>query len=199
MVPFDYPAESHARRHGPQGYADYESYRPWLRDEFTFRCVYCLQRERWSQVSGTYHIDHFQAIAVDSQRKTDYDNLLYVCARCNLAKRDRTVPDPTIHLTANEVRVHPDGRLDGLTAAAQSLIAKLDLDSPQARQWRLIWMRNVELARAYDPEQYERLMGFPDDLPDLSRLRPPGGNIRPTGVESSYFARRRGKQLPSTY
>ncbi|TVS12285.1 MAG: hypothetical protein EA424_22775 [Planctomycetaceae bacterium] len=151
MVPFDYPAESHARRHGPQGYADYESYRPWLRDEFTFRCVYCLQRERWGQVSGTYHIDH------------------------------------------------PDGRLDGLTAAAQSLIAKLDLDSPQARQWRLIWMRNAELAREFDPEQYERLMGFPDDLPDLSRLRPPGGNIRPTGVESSYFARRREKQLPSTY
>lgn len=37
-----YPANSHERRHGPLGYVDYKSYKPWLRDEFTFRCVYCL-------------------------------------------------------------------------------------------------------------------------------------------------------------
>ena len=43
--PFSYPAAVHVRRHGPQGYADYASYRPWLRDEFAFRCVYCLLRD----------------------------------------------------------------------------------------------------------------------------------------------------------
>ena len=45
--PFSYPAAAHVRRHGPQGYADYPSYLPWLRDEFSFRCVYCLLREQW--------------------------------------------------------------------------------------------------------------------------------------------------------
>jgi hypothetical protein len=199
MTPFDYPAKPHVRRHGPQGYANYESFRPWLRDEFTFRCVCCLSRERWGHLSGAFHIDHFQPVAVDQAQKTDYDNLLYVCARCNLAKRDRDVPDPTIHLTAREVYVHPDGRLEGLTVAAKSLIGKLDLDSPQARQWRLIWMRNVELARDFDREQYERLLGFPDDLPDLSALRPPGGNTRPVGVQNSHFARRQQNQLQATY
>jgi hypothetical protein len=44
---FDYPSLPHARRHGPQGYADYKHYKPWLRDEFSFRCVYCLCRETW--------------------------------------------------------------------------------------------------------------------------------------------------------
>ncbi len=39
MSPFIYPARPHTRRHGPQGYAGYASYRPWLRDEFSFRCV----------------------------------------------------------------------------------------------------------------------------------------------------------------
>ena len=39
---FDYPAPQEKRRHGPSGYRNYESYRPWLRDEFDFRCVYCL-------------------------------------------------------------------------------------------------------------------------------------------------------------
>ena len=50
MIPFMYPGQSHVRRHGPAGYADYKRYRPWLRDEFTFRCVYCLKRERWGLV-----------------------------------------------------------------------------------------------------------------------------------------------------
>jgi hypothetical protein len=31
MSSFTYPADPHLRRHGPTGYADYESYRPWLR------------------------------------------------------------------------------------------------------------------------------------------------------------------------
>ena len=44
---FAYPRELHERRHGPLGYLDYGDYRPWLRDEFQFRCVYCLCRERW--------------------------------------------------------------------------------------------------------------------------------------------------------
>jgi hypothetical protein len=45
MPAFTYPAEPHLRRHGPQGYVDAASYRPWLRDDFAFRCVYCLFRE----------------------------------------------------------------------------------------------------------------------------------------------------------
>ena len=44
MEPFDYPVASHQRRHGPRGYSQPESYRPWLRDEFSFRCVYCLSK-----------------------------------------------------------------------------------------------------------------------------------------------------------
>jgi hypothetical protein len=44
---FRYPMSAHERRHGPRGYQDYRSYKPWLRDEFEFRCVYCLCRERW--------------------------------------------------------------------------------------------------------------------------------------------------------
>ena len=34
MNPFAYPALPHQRRHAPRGYASYESYRHWLRDEF---------------------------------------------------------------------------------------------------------------------------------------------------------------------
>jgi hypothetical protein len=44
---FAYASTEHQRRHGPRGYTNYRAYKPWLRDEFTFRCVYCLSRERW--------------------------------------------------------------------------------------------------------------------------------------------------------
>jgi hypothetical protein len=45
MTPFDYPAQPHVRRHGPIGYATAESFQPWVRDEFSFRCVYCLRQD----------------------------------------------------------------------------------------------------------------------------------------------------------
>src|SRR4051812_13664188 len=45
--PFEYPAGVHVRRHGPSGWTEYQRYRSWLRDEFCFRCVYCLLREQW--------------------------------------------------------------------------------------------------------------------------------------------------------
>jgi hypothetical protein len=59
MDAFVYPSEPHMRRHGPQGYAKISSFRPWLRDEFSFRSVYCLLREQWSLVPGMFGIDHF--------------------------------------------------------------------------------------------------------------------------------------------
>jgi hypothetical protein len=49
-TPFAYPAVGHMRRHASAGYKDYRDFKPWLRDEFEFRCVYCLQREMWSRV-----------------------------------------------------------------------------------------------------------------------------------------------------
>src|SRR5256886_670294 len=75
-IPFHYPPTPHVHRHGPRGYADYASYRPWLRDEFCFRCVYCLLREQWGRVRALYAIDHFLPVALHPAKVTDYDNLL---------------------------------------------------------------------------------------------------------------------------
>lgn len=176
---FNYPAFPIERRHGPQGYAHYASYRPWLRDEFQFRCIDCLVREQWGRVSGEFDLDHFLPQRLSPNRTAVYDNLLYGCAVCNLAKSDRVVPDPLATFTAGQVLVHDDGAIEGLTAEADRLIRMLDLDDEEHRRWRRIWIRIIELAHAYDPALYRQLMGYRDDLPDLSRLRPPGGNTRP--------------------
>jgi hypothetical protein len=55
---FVYPQHVLGRKHGPQGYASYEAYRAWLRDEFSFRCAYCLMRETWLRGSIGFQIDH---------------------------------------------------------------------------------------------------------------------------------------------
>jgi len=87
MIGFEYPTSPHARRHGPAGYKDYSSYRDWLRDEFTFRCVYCLHRELWNSRGGTFHVEHFMPASVDPDGECEYPNLLYACATCNETKQ----------------------------------------------------------------------------------------------------------------
>src|SRR4051794_20056002 len=55
------PAGAHERRHGPRGYVDDEHYKPWLRDEFVFRCLYCRCREVWfPDGDPTFSVEHLQ-------------------------------------------------------------------------------------------------------------------------------------------
>lgn len=197
--PFEYPAAPHQRRHGPSGYADYASYRPWLRDEFTFRCVYCLQRERWVPPAAGLEIDHFLPVALNPELATEYDNLLYCCSTCNTAKRVQLLADPTVALLKESVRVDPDGTIRALTPDAERLVTLLGLDSPTYTEFRLLWTGIVAMAERHAPDLYQRLMGFPIDLPDLAALRPPGGNDRPGGVSTSYYRQRELGDLPATY
>jgi hypothetical protein len=199
MDAFTYPLEPHVRRHGPQGYATRASFRPWLRDEFSFRCIYCLLRERWALLPGMFDIDHFQPVACDANLALDYDNLLYSCASCNAAKGARKLPSPEQVLLAGEVRMCEDGRIEGKTRAARQLIRVLGLDDTVYNEFRVQWRRLIGLAKEHDPELYRKLMGYPDDLPDLTRLRPPEGNTRPEGAAASCHARRERNELPDCY
>jgi hypothetical protein len=195
VEPFRYPSAPYARRHGPRGYAAYDSYRPWLRDEFSFRCVYCLAREQWGRVIGSYDLDHFIPLAKSPDRELEYDNLLYTCRSCNAAKTNHEVPDPLQVFIHDQVVVFSDGRIEGRSHAAWLLIRGLALDSAENVAFRRMWIDVVALARQYDPELLRRLMRYPDDLPDLARLRPPGGNSRPEGIAQSHFARRARGEL----
>ncbi len=195
---FRYPGQPLERRHGPSGYADYHSYRSWLRDEFTFRCVYCLIREQWGRVTGEFDLDHFLPQASHHGQATDYDNLLYACRPCNLRKCDNVLPDASQFLTREAVRIHPDGAIAGLTPEAARIIRVLCLNSPAWKRWRRMWMRIVELAAESDEDLLRELLGYPKDLPDLRALHPPY-NTRPEGIEQSYFARRERGELPDWY
>ena len=193
---FDYPEQRKERRHGPSGYAAYESYRPWLRDEFDFRCVYCLKRETWGQVTAEFELDHFVPQSVDPQRRLDYLNLVYACRRCNSVKLDQTVDDPFHLLCSESVVTLPDGSLRGRDRDTHRLIKQLDLNSPRLKSWRIMWMRIVSLAGSRDADLYHQLVGLPDDIPDLRKLRPPQ-NGRKKGLEQCWFARRQRGDFPN--
>lgn len=186
---FDYTNSRSERRHGPTGYASYKAYIPWLRDEFDFRCVYCLKREKWGQVTGEFEIDHFEPQKLSPERRADYENLVYACRRCNSVKRDQSIAGPFVLLSAERIRILPDGTLHAQDDEARRLVRQLDLNSPRLQQWRVMWMRIVALAEERDRDLWETLVSLPDDLPNLSRLRPPA-NSRQEGVRESWFERR---------
>lgn len=150
--------------------------------------MYCLIRERWGRVTREFDLDYFipQVRAVDVEAA--YENLLYACHTCNLRKARRDVLDPSIVLTTETVRVYPDGAVMGMTSDAERVIRVLCSSSPQMIRWRRTWIRIVDLAREYDADHYRQLMGYPDDLPDLSRYAAPE-NTRPQGIQKSWFAR----------
>jgi hypothetical protein len=197
-VIFDYPNPRSERKHAPAGYAEYESYRPWLRDEFDFRCAYCLKRETWGQITGEFELDHFQPQSLFPQGRVDYQNLVYACRRCNAVKGSQTVEDPFRLLRARLVSTLTDGTLKTDDSSVRVLIRQLDLNSPKLKKWRVMWMRIVGLAKSRDVQLYYQLVGFPADLPNLNRRRPPR-NPQKESTGHSWFAQRERGVLPAEY
>lgn len=196
---FAYPSIGHVRRHAPHGYADYSSYRPWLRDEFCFRCVYCLRREVWGRLLGAFHIDHFVPQSLDLTLACNYNNLLYLCESCNALKSDALLPDPTAVALADLVAVGEDGTIKALTQEGEVLIEQLRLDDKDATGWRHLILETLKvLAKCRDTRVYKMWMGFPDDLPNLANLRPPENGL-PDGVIDCWWAKRERGELPETY
>jgi hypothetical protein len=146
-----------------------------------------------------FDLDHFLPVARHPEKRGTYDNLLYSCATCNEAKGDELTPDPCDVLVNGDVAARADGVAEARTPEARRLVRVLGLDRPRATEFRRLWIGIIALAERYDRPLMQRLMGFPDDLPNLARLRPPGGNIRPEGVGASAFAARQNGTLPAVY
>jgi hypothetical protein len=195
--PFDYPPAPMVRRHQPRGYTSAASFRPWLRDDFAFRCVFCGLRETWQP--GDLDVEHFEPAGRVPARALDYQNLLYACRTCNGKKGGRAVPDPTVELLRGVVTMDENGLLVATSPQARELILVLGLNTRRQRTYRRIVAEVLQMAEQNDPALYRQLMGYPDELPDLSRLRPPGGNGKPEGVAASHFARRERGELPESY
>jgi hypothetical protein len=204
-VPFAYPETAHARRHAPAGYLDYRDYKPWLRDEFTFRCVYCLEREQWyPNRSWAFSVDHVVPRIGDPARVCDYENLVYACLRCNSNKRDIRLPDPTRVRLSRYLSIGNDGMIDALNPIGQDMIDLLHLNDSPAIDTRRRYLRILRLKQDHPRDTevhhlYLASFGYPDDLPNLALMRPPGGNRRRPALAATHYRLRRLGKLGEVY
>lgn len=199
--PFAFPVGAHIRRHGPAGWSDYRRYRPWLRDEFSFRCVYCLNRERWMDTRRGYQVDHFVPQKIRPDLRADYDNLLYLCAACNNLKGASLLLDPCV-LALNEcLYFHDNGTVEAIMPheeEGQRLIDILELDQPQLVEYRRCKIGAIRSHAIHDPDLFLHEMGYPNDLPDLTSDVPPR-NLRPHGISESCRSLLDSGYLPAVY
>jgi len=198
---FDYPEKPLERKHGPAGYAGYQSYKPWLRDDFHFRCVYCLQRESWSNSGDrAFVIDHFLPQADNENLICDYDNLCYACSTCNAHKSDRHLEvDPCRRSFSKYLKVEANGEITAHNTAGQKLIEILQLNDEVKAEFREKLLDLYQRAKAKgDKTLLKRWFGYPSNLPNLARLRPPR-NIKREGLDHCFYQHRRKGSLPDVY
>jgi HNH endonuclease len=205
-MPFDYPSPKQRYRHLPRGYRNYQEFKPWLRDEFQFRCAYCLVRETWYFRRGEveFQVDHIHPKSRHPEIISEYENLIYCCKFCNWYKGDQVgLPSPIQVANSDFLRVRPDGVIIGVKDRGNHLIEALLLNEEELVDKRREMIEQYDrLSKSRAPRDKAKLrqrFGFPKSLPDLSRLRPPGGNLRPEGIAESFQARLQRGTLEETY
>jgi hypothetical protein len=138
------------------------------------------------------------------ERVCDYDNLLYTCSVCNACRREQPLPfDPSAVALAMHIQTRVDGTIEALTQEGRVFCDLCHLNRPLLVQFRRHVLELVEhLVEQTEPaaeRALRRILGFPDNLPNLRSRRPPGGNTRTDGITESWFERRRRNELPAAY
>lgn len=203
--PFAHSDAVHQRRHGPCGYTSYEGYKPWLRDDFTFRCVYCLERELWyPDRSASFSVDHVVPQSEAPALISEYTNLVYSCTRCNSARREVRVLDPTEVAFGAHLRLSDNALFEALTTEGQDLLDLLHLNQNPSLQVRRHYLRILALKGEYPLDStvdqlYLDAFRYPEDMPDLRTCRPPGGNARTRSEDTCYYTLREKGELGKTY
>lgn len=198
---FVYPSEPHQRRHGPIGYTDYESYRDWLRDEFSYRCVFSLLRETWPQTR--FHIDHLISQKERPDLVCDYDNLILLEGRLNLVKGKRRLPDPCKVALGKHLVVCTNGERMGCVEARDNsktgewIIRVLRLDSDDATQIRRDWIGILRSVAQTNETLFRKFIGYPKNLPDLRGAKVK--NKKESGLSRSAKHLLDNKNLPDWY
>ena len=205
---FVYPASPFRGKHAPWGYERYASYKDWLRDEFMFHCVYCLEREMWHpDRHRAFGVDHIKPKGVGSFRKLGnvYQNMAYACNRCNARKGTILLLDPRRNPFGTHLKVHPDGQIEGLSVEGKELILVLGLDEQEIVNTRIHYLdvyqsfqdatlKSVLFVR----RSYFRAFGYPEHMPDLLK-KSPKGNDKPLGVRRCCYQRLRGRAHDIAY
>lgn len=72
---------------------NYRTYKIPLAADFNNRCGYCDIEDKWLGGRRVYHIDHFAPREKFPHLSDNYNNLVYACPYCNIAKSDDWISD----------------------------------------------------------------------------------------------------------
>lgn len=195
------------KRFAPGGYRDYTSYKPWLRDEYHFRCAYCLAREAWTLVAMPGHqefsVDHVNPKSQYRDQVVDYNNLVYACLRCNREKGIEELPQELVDQAfASHICFEDDHTVSAITEQGVWLRDRFKLDSKPSRERRNL-LRALRDRVKVDPMSaagatLARWFEYPQDIPDLGSLSPPIKSSSDSLRQSAWERRERG-ELPRFY
>ena len=191
---FYYDSNPHQRRHGPFGYTNYRAYKPWLRDDFYFQCIYCRCKEVWDSMGHhVYSVDHLRPKSQYPQDALNYENLLYSCVRCNTLKGDAHIAVDPCKVGLGEYLILSDsGLIRPRNRDGTIIIEVLRLNRPELLSFRKHLM---QLAKDPSAAVQNFLTALPVDLPDLQSPPAPKGNSKPNGVQESFCERRKRGDL----
>ena len=168
------------RRETPPGpFKHYSAYRPFVREDFSECCAYCLLHEFLAAGQENFELDHFRprSLARFVSLADDFYNLYYACRPCNHAKGS-TWPAPSLEadgygfvdLCAETFSAHFQERADGswqpLSRRAEYTLARLRLNRTHLVKIRR-YLREIAIEKGLGPpdwdtpmrEQSRRLLG----------------------------------------
>lgn len=162
MNPFTYSKSRHARRLHPGPFTKPEQYKPYLREEFANKCVYCRMPDTMKDYE-MYGVDHYRPKSIFPKLLTTYSNLFYCCNPCNRRKREywpprqmtrtRFIPNPCDHEMFTHLRF-AGAKVNARTTAGEVAHEVLDLDDPKAVEYRRFILHALDL---YSGKQRETL------------------------------------------
>ncbi len=157
------------RRPDPPIFNDYRQYKPHLREDFLYACVYCTIHENEFGGPRNFDVEHFRPKSKFEALVTVYTNLLYACGVCNSFKKDdwpsndpvndgKGYLDPCEHDYDNHFIQTDDFQIQGLSKVAQYIIERLHLNRPQLQKLRQRRRREEELYHKSMQLYRERLL-----------------------------------------
>jgi hypothetical protein len=179
------------RRQNPPHFDDYKQYKPYLREDFSYACVYCAVHENELGGPRIFGVEHFRPKNNPAQPEfralvTVYYNLMYACSVCNSFKREdwpsddpinegKGYIDPCEHDYDDHFVQTSDFQVKGLSPVADYMIERLHLNRRQLQKLREIRKREEELHHKFMKLYQEVLSAIEvslkdETLPDHARI-----------------------------
>lgn len=149
---FSYPSSRHTRTESPPHYRDYSAYKPFLRKEFEYHCVYCRMPDTYLQQVDYFSVDHYRPKSIYGTLTNVYSNLYYCCKKCNDRKKSvwrknarEFVPNPCDHWMTQHLRYEAE-RVVTHSPAGKFTVELLQLNHLDRIKGRNCMLSHFELA-----------------------------------------------------